>query len=694
MPARLREALRSSNVLVDHWNALTSVCANNVCKVTNQRLRMEYLSEASPIMSLASDGLLRESVTLVKETDRETFLRNARRFQSSAVFAAQSVSLAQFDPVLPTFAKGEYVPKGLTDESGNLLGTNLENARDFALDARDALIVVCSFIFSNAPQASPSASRSGKAIMAASSSPLAALADLTVDSVAVERAARTMSAPSWDEIGAMLPDAERSLERIRASGRGPTDVAADLRLFDAAEGEQTRVVLWRDQSAWCPYCHKVMLQLEEKRVPYAVRRSPMKCYAGGELQKPAEFLALNKAGTLPAALIDGEPYLDSASILLAVESRFPEYPSLMPRTEAARRAYDTASTLERTFSNAWLVWLTTPPWLPGEARRAKDFTDSLDAIETHLQSMSRGSGSGDEAGPYLLGATFSLADVNLAPFMERAAASVPFYRGLLVRTGGRWPSLERWFEAMEGRPAYAALRGDFYTHCLDLPPQLSPFGLAQSRRDDARRYAAQTDGSDNAAWALPLPRGGDLEPCCSGDTNDSQARVSAAAALWRNHEQVVTFACRGAGVRSAVRLPPWTAAAIAGAIALAINGALHGSGSQTFQWAATALVMYDILGTRAPLADPRALPAYALVPIVDVSLRLTAATLLAEGDDAVRIRAVSRQLGGLEMSAATPLRRALLYLRARVGVPRDMSYPAARQLRAHLTACVECLPPQ
>ena len=97
-------------------------------------------------MSLASDGLLRESVTLVKETDRETFLRNARRFQSSAVFAAQSVSLAQFDPVLPTFAKGEYVPKGLTDESGNLLGTNLENARDFARDAADALLVVCSFL--------------------------------------------------------------------------------------------------------------------------------------------------------------------------------------------------------------------------------------------------------------------------------------------------------------------------------------------------------------------------------------------------------------------------------------------------------------------------------------------------------------------------------------------------------------------
>lgn len=691
VPTRLRDALRSCDNLVENWNELTSDCTNNMCKVTSQRIRQEYLSETSPIMSLASDGLLREQfiLSLIQDADREVFARNARRFQSSTVYAIQCANLAQFDPVLPTFAKGEYVPKGLTDERGNLLGTNLENAREFALDARDALIVVCSFICAGAPE-STSSGRSGQAVMSvSSSSPLAALVELSVDSDAVERAARSTSAPSWEEIGALLPDAELSLERIRASGRGPTDVAANLRLFDAAEGEPPRVTLWRDQSAWCPYCHKVILQLEEKRVPYAVRRSPMKCYAGGGLQKPTEFLELNKAGTLPAALIDGEPYLDSGSILAAIESKFPEHPSLMPRSEAAQRAYETASTLEQSFSNAWLVWLTTPPWLPGDAQRAKDFTDSLDAIEAHLQSMS--SGGGDN-GPYLLGATFSLADVKLAPFMERAAASIPFYRGLPVRTGGRWPSLERWFEAMEARPVYAALRSDHYTHCLDLPPQLSPFGLVRGRGDKALRYAAETDGSDGVAWALPLPRGeGRLEPLAVA-TDDHEARVAAAAALWRNHEQVATFACRGAGVRSAVRLPPLTAAAIVGVLALAISGAAHGSASQAFQWAATALVMYDILGTRAPLADPRALPAYTLVPLVDVSLRLTAAALIAEGDDAMRVREAQRQLGSLDVAAAAPLRLALLYLRARVGVPRDMSYPAARMLRAHLSACIESLP--
>ena len=63
-----------------------------------------------------------------------------------------------------------------------------------------------------------------------------------------------------------------------------------------------------------------------------------------------------------------------------------------------------------------------------------------------------GKGGGElelEPGPYLLGATFSLADVRLVPYMERAAASMPFFRGLSVRTGGQWPALERWFAATE-----------------------------------------------------------------------------------------------------------------------------------------------------------------------------------------------------------------------------------------------------
>ena len=93
------------------------------------------------------------------------------------------------------------------------------------------------------------------------------------------------------------------------------------------------------------------------------------------------------------------------------------------------------------------------------------------------------------------------------------------------------------------------------------------------------------------------------------------ARAEAAGALWRNHEGVTAFACRGGGIRGAVRLPPLTGAAIGAVLALAANGALQGSASVAFQWSCTALAMYDILGTRAPLADPRAIPSRMLSPL-------------------------------------------------------------------------------
>ena len=46
------------------------------------------------------------------------------------------------------------------------------------------------------------------------------------------------------------------------------------------------------------------------------------------------------------------------------------------------------------------------------------------------------------------------------------------YKGFFIRGKGRWPAIDRWFEAMEKRDTYMGLRSDFYTHCHDLPPQL------------------------------------------------------------------------------------------------------------------------------------------------------------------------------------------------------------------------------
>ena len=50
----------------------------------------------------------------------------------------------------------------------------------------------------------------------------------------------------------------------------------------------------------------------------------------------------------------------------------------------------------------------------------------------------------------------SAADVAWAPVLERYAAQLPCLHAGLRPRGGRWERLTRWYEAMDGVPAYAA----------------------------------------------------------------------------------------------------------------------------------------------------------------------------------------------------------------------------------------------
>jgi glutathione S-transferase len=56
---------------------------------------------------------------------------------------------------------------------------------------------------------------------------------------------------------------------------------ATLRLFGQTEAD-VRVTLYRDNHAWCPYCQKVWLWLEEKQIPYKIEKVTMFCYGKKE----------------------------------------------------------------------------------------------------------------------------------------------------------------------------------------------------------------------------------------------------------------------------------------------------------------------------------------------------------------------------------------------------------------------------
>lgn len=232
---------------------------------------------------------------------------------------------------------------------------------------------------------------------------------------------------------------------------GPTNAQAWLRLFGQPESE-VQLTFYRDYHAWCPYCQKIWLWLEEKQVPYRVQKVTMFCYG----EKESWYLKKVPSGMLPALEFKGRTITESDNILMTLERAFGflgwgmEDPKVLP----LRR-------LERLLFRAWCTWLCYPTRSSQEDRYRRDqFQSVVDQVELALAAT---------PSPYFL-EDFSTADVIFTPYVERMNASLYYYKGYSLREQN--PRLSAWFDAMETRSTYRGTQSDFHTHAHDLPPQM------------------------------------------------------------------------------------------------------------------------------------------------------------------------------------------------------------------------------
>ena len=416
-------------------------------------------------------------------------------------------------------------------------------------------------------------------------------------------------------------------EGLRTQGEGLPHTDAMIRLFGSKD--EPRVTFFRDSAAWCPYCQKVWILLEEKKIPYRVKKINMRSYG----DKPAEFLRMVPNGLLPAIILDGNIQTDSLPIMLNLERTFTGrgHRQMWPAadTKEEKRA-QALMRLERDLFSRWCN-LVFRPSLGGGTR--KSFEDGLDMVEAEL---------GVTEGPWFL-SDISIVDLTYVSHIERMLASVAYWSGFLIRGTGRWRNLERWIDAFESLPSYMATKSDYYTHVMDIPPQYGPGYSPLGMRNP---LAEAIDGRDGS-WRLPLPilNEQSIEPYSSRiHPGEEAARHEAAYKLTRNHEAVVQFALRGAGK----------------------------PGAKSFQ---------------APLADPYAGPELDYQEQMSRVLSQVAEGLLSGA--ATISSSVSSVSNDKQTRSA--LRKSVIYLRERVGVPRDMSYPAARQFRAYLLSAEEGL---
>jgi glutathione S-transferase len=232
---------------------------------------------------------------------------------------------------------------------------------------------------------------------------------------------------------------------------GETNSQATLRLFGQTE-EDVRVTLFRDNHAWCPYCQKIWLWLEEKQIPYRIQKVTMFCYG----KKESWYKQKVPSGMLPALELDGQIITESDDILLALEKVFGVLYLGMEDEEVL-----TCRRLERLLFRAWCGWLCNRSIFPGqEAKNRQQFLEIVTMVEETLAAT---------PGAYFL-VEFSTADLIFTPYVERMNASLYYYKGYSLRLEN--PCLGAWFDAMETRAIYRGTQSDFHTHVHDLPPQM------------------------------------------------------------------------------------------------------------------------------------------------------------------------------------------------------------------------------
>ena len=249
---------------------------------------------------------------------------------------------------------------------------------------------------------------------------------------------------SWTELEALT---DFSIDTIN----GQTNSQSRLRLFDRPESE-VRVTLYRDNHAWCPYCQKIWLWLEEKQIPYRIEKVTMFCY--GEKEK--WYKRKVPSGMLPAIELDGRIITESDDILIALEREFGVLVWGMEDSKVIplRR-------LERLLFRAWCSWLCYPARSKQEEQNnRKQFAAIVAQVEEALARTT---------GAYFL-EEFSTVDVIFTPYVERMNASLFYYKGYSLREEN--PHFAAWFDAMESRPTYRGTQSDFHTHVHDLPPQM------------------------------------------------------------------------------------------------------------------------------------------------------------------------------------------------------------------------------
>ncbi|KAI3947402.1 hypothetical protein MKW92_049147 [Papaver armeniacum] len=153
----------------------------------------------------------------------------------------------------------------------------------------------------------------------------------------------------------------------------------------------------------CPFCQRVLLTLEEKKVPYQM-------HLIDTANKPQWFLEVNPEGKVPVVKFDGKWVPDSDVITQTLETKYPE-PSLVTPSEY--------SSVGSKLFGSFVTFLKSKDASDGSEQA---LITELSALEEHLKAH----------GPYVSGEKISAVDLGLAPKLYHLEVALGHFKSWSV----------------------------------------------------------------------------------------------------------------------------------------------------------------------------------------------------------------------------------------------------------------------
>jgi glutathione S-transferase len=184
----------------------------------------------------------------------------------------------------------------------------------------------------------------------------------------------------------------------------------------------------------------VHLALLECGAEYTLERVDLEAGA----QRDPRYLRLNPNGLVPTLLIDGQPFHEAAACVMSIAERHPQAQLAPPLASLERAAWNqwilhVANTLQPAFRQWFYPQdVSSDPAIQEIVKAAsrRAIETAWGRIDTHLAAH----------GPYLLGSTFSAADLMLLMVM-RWSRNMP-------RPVTEWPALREFATRMKARPSW------------------------------------------------------------------------------------------------------------------------------------------------------------------------------------------------------------------------------------------------